>query len=160
MGKGKQSDPITCTFAEPPKETIEVETDGQADLVSETGFSVARPDCFQTDTSDVDELHDSSGAESEKDPPKLIPLCKGSTTFSEVTQQVEEDQSKIPAVSDPEALSASRPLTASERTINRQYFADTTLSISTMGHATVAFIANQVDSILRAMSDETITSSL
>ena len=61
---------------------------------------------------------------------------------------------------DPEALSPSRPLSASARTIIRQQFADTTPSILPMGHATVAFNVNQVDSILRAMSNETITSSL
>ena len=61
---------------------------------------------------------------------------------------------------DPEALRPSRPLSASACTIIRQHFADTTPSILPMGHATVAFNANQVDSILRAVSNETITSSI
>ena len=119
--KASQSDPIVHTITEPPKKTVEVETDGQAALASETGFSVTRPDYFQTDASDVEELLDSSGAETGKDPPKLIHLCKASTTCSEVTQHAEAEQSKIPAMPDPEALRPSRPLSASARTIIRQH---------------------------------------
>ena len=158
--KTSQSDPIARTVTELPKENAENKTDGQIDLASEAGFSSARPDYFQTDTSDVEELLDSSGAETEKEPPKLIPLCNASTTCSEATPQVNADQPKEPAVLDSEALSPSRPLSASARTIIRQHFAETTSCILPIGHATVAFNANQVDSILRAMSNETITSSL
>ena len=158
--KASQSDPIVHTVTEPPKEIVEVETDGQADSISETGFSITRPDYFQTDTSDVEELLDSSGADTVKDPPNLIPLYKASTTCSEVSHQAVREQTKIPPVPDSESLSPIRPFSASARTIIRQHFADTTPSILPMGDATVAFNANQVDSILRAVSNETITSSL
>ena len=52
--KTSQSDPIARTVIELPKENAENKTDGQVDLVSEAGFSSARPDYFQTDTSDVE----------------------------------------------------------------------------------------------------------
>ena len=108
----------------------------------------------------MEDLLDSSGAETEKEPPKLIPLCEASTTCSEVTQQAKADQSKIPGIPDSEGLSPSRPLSASARTVIRQHFADTTPCILPMGHAIVAFNANQVHSILRAVFNETITSLL
>ena len=95
-----------------------------------------------------------------KGPPNLIPLCKVSATCSEVWRQAEIEEAKVPAMPDSESLSPSRPLSASARTLIRQQFADTTPSILPMGHATVAFNANQVDSILRAVANETITSSL
>ena len=159
--KASQSDPVVHTATELPKEIEgEVETDGQAALTSETGFSITQPDYFQTDTSDMEEMLDSSGDETVKDQPNLIPLYKASTTCSEVSQQAEVEQSKIPTMPDPQSVSPSRTLSASARIIIRQHFAHTTPSTLPIGHATVVFNASQVDSILRAVSNETITSSL
>ena len=52
----------------------EGESDRQTNINSETGFSIAKVVYFQTDTSDVEELLDSSGAETAKESPILIPI--------------------------------------------------------------------------------------
>ena len=49
------------------KESPEVETERATDIVSDAGFSVTKADYFQTDTSDIEELLDSSGAETAKE---------------------------------------------------------------------------------------------
>ena len=46
-------------------------------------------DCFQTDTSEVEVLFDSSGAEVPNNQSTLIPLDQGPTTASEVTGNAE-----------------------------------------------------------------------
>ena len=66
----------------------------------------------------------------------------------------------LPDVSSPKLFSSTRPLSASARTLNNQHFSETNPSILPVGHATVAFNQGQVHSILRAVSTETITSSL
>ena len=93
--KASQPDPIVHTVTEPPKELEgEVETDGQANLISETGFSITKPDYFQTDTSDIEELLDSSGAETVKDPPNMIPLYRASATCSKVSHKQRQNKQK------------------------------------------------------------------
>ena len=62
--KASESEPIPQVATGPAdKESPEFETGRTIDIVSEAEFSVTKADYFQTDTSDVDELLDSSGAE-------------------------------------------------------------------------------------------------
>ena len=139
----------------------EVEPDRVTDINSEAGFSAARVDYFQTDTSDVEELLDSSGAETAKESPFLIPIERSSTTGSETNKETEHP---IPAVllyiSSTKPLSPTRPLSASACALINQYFSETNPSVLPVGQATVAFNHGQVHTILRAVSNETLTSSL
>ena len=66
----------------------------------------------------------------------------------------------LPNVFSPKLFSPTRPLSASARTLINQHSSETSPSILPVGHATVAFNQGQVHSILRAVSTETITSSL
>ena len=54
----------------------------QVNLFSESGCSVQRVDYFHTDTTELEELFDSSGAEVPNNRPTLTPLDKGATTTS------------------------------------------------------------------------------
>ena len=118
-------------------------------------------DCFQADTSDVEELLDSSGAETAKESPFLIPIERSSTTLSEVNKETEHPiPAGLPDISTTKHLSPTRPLSASARTLINEYFSETNPSILPVGHATVAFNQGQVQSILRVVSNEALTSSL
>ena len=143
------------------KESPEIEAERATDIVSETGFSVTKAHYFQTDTSDIEQLLDSSGAETAKESLFLIAMETQSATGSEARKETEQLSSAgLPDVSSPKLFSPTRPLSASARTLINQHFSETNLSILPAGHATVAFIQGQVHSILRAVYTETITSSL
>ena len=160
--KVSESEPIPQVATESAdKESHEVEAERATDIVSETGFSATKADYFQTDTSDIEELLDSSGAETAKEPPFLIAIETQSATGSEARKETEQLSSAgLPDVSPPKLFSPTRPLSASARTLINQHFSETNPSILPVGHATVAFNQGQVHSILRAVSTETITSSL
>ena len=160
--KVSESEPIPQVVSESTgKVQPEVEPDHLTDINSEAGFSAARVDYFQTDTSDVEELLDSSGAETAKESPFLIPIERSSTTGSEANKETEHPiPPGLPDISTTKPLSPTRPLSASARTLINQYFSETNPSILPVGHATVAFNQGQVHSILRAVSNETLTSSL
>ena len=160
--KVSESEPIPqVATVSADKESPEVETVRATDIASEAGFSVIKADYFQTDTSDVEELLDSSGAETAKESPFLIMMETQSATGSEARKETEQLSSTgLPDVSSPKLFSPTKPLSASARTLINQHFSETYPSILPVGHATVAFLQGQVHSILRAVSTETITSSL
>ena len=160
--KVSESEPIPqVTTGSRDKESPETEIERGNDAVSEAGFSVTKADYFQTDTSDAEELLDSSGAETIKEPPFLIALDALSSTGTEVHEEAKPSTSaELPNISSPKLFSPTRPLSASARTLINQHFNETNPSILPVGHATVAFNQGQVHSILRAVSTETITSSL
>ena len=62
------------------KESPEVEAERVIDINSEAGFSITKADYFQTDTSDIEELLDSSGAETAEESPLLIAIETQSAT--------------------------------------------------------------------------------
>ena len=143
------------------KESPEVEIERVTDINTEAGFSVTKADYFQTDTSDIEELLDSSGAETAKESPFRIAIETQSATGSEARKETEQLTSAgLPDVSSPKLFSPTRHLSASGRTLINQHFSETNPSILPVGHATVAFNQGQVHSILRAVSTETFTSSL
>ena len=143
------------------KESPEFETGRTTDIASEAEFSVTKADYIQTDTSDNEELLDSSGAETVKQSPFLLTIETESATGSETRKETDQLSSAgLPGVSSPKLFSPTRPLSASARTLINQHFSETNPSILPVGHATVAFNQGQVHSILRAVSTETITSSL
>ena len=160
--KVSESEPIPqVATGSADKESPEVETERMTDIVSEAGFSVTKADYFQTDTSDIEELLDSSGAETAKESPFLIAIEAQSATGSEARKETEQLTSAgLPDDSFPKLFSPTRPLSASARTLINQHFSETNPSILPVGHATVAFNQGQVHSILRAVSTGTITSSL
>ena len=160
--KASESEPIPqVTIGSQDKESPEAEIERGNDAVSEAGFSVTKADYFQTDTSDAEELLDSSGAETVKEPPFLIALDAVSSTGTETHENVKPSTSaELPSTSSPKLFSPTRPLSASARTLINQHFNETNPCILPVGHATVAFNQGQVHSILRAVSTETITSSL
>ena len=141
------------------QESIEVDVELATDIQSEPGFSVTKADYFQTDT--IEELLDSSGAETPKESPFFITMENLSVVESEVPKEAEPSTSAgLPDAPSPKLISPTRPLSASARTLINQHFSETNPSILPVGHATVAFNQGQVHSILRAVSTETITSSL
>ena len=160
--KVSESEPIPQVVSESAdKVALEVESDRLTDINSEAGVSVAKVHFFQTDNSDVEELLDSSGAETAEESPFLILIEKSSTTGSEANKETENSASAgLPVISTIKHLSPTRPLSASARTLINQHFSETNPSILPVGHATVAFNHGQVQSILRAVSNETSTSSL
>ena len=88
--KVSESEPIPqVATGSADKESPEVETERATDIVSEAGFSVTKADYFQTDTSDVEELLDSSGPETAKESPFLITLETQSSTGSEARKETE-----------------------------------------------------------------------
>ena len=160
--KASESEPIPHVATGPAnKESPEFETGRTTDIASEAGFSVTKADYFQTDTSDNEELLDSSGAETVKQSPFLLTIETESATGSETRKGTDQLSSAgLPGVSSPKFFSPTRPLSASARTLINQHFSETNPSILPVGHATVAFNHGKVHSILRAVSTETITSSL
>ena len=160
--KASESEPIPQGGTGPAdKESPAFATERAIDIASEAGFSVTKADYFQTDTSDVEDLLDSSAAETVKESPFLFTIQTQSATVSETRKETEQLSSAgLPDVSSPKLLSPTRPLSASVRTLINQHFSETNPSILPVGHATVAFNQGQVHSILRAVSTETITSSL
>ena len=160
--KASESEPIPqVTTGSQDKESPETEIERGNDAVSEAGFSVTKADYFQTDTSDAEELLDSSGAETVKEPPFLIALDALSSAGTETHENAKPSTSaELPSISSPKLFSPTRPLSASARTLINQHFNETNPCILPVGHATVAFNQGQVHSILRAVSTETITSSL
>ena len=130
----------------------------ELEVGSEVGSSVRRIDCFQTDTSDFGELLDNSGAEPVKEQPVLIPAVFGITVGEESQQSpVPELTGGVPVLTTP---SPSGPISASARTLIRKYVTENTPSILPSGHVTVAFNEEQVQTILPAVSDETVITSL
>ena len=115
-------------------------------------------DYFQTDNSDVEELLDSSGAETTKDPQILVLLDHMSTAGTEVSRETKHTPTG--GVADSKFLSPSRPLSASARFLINQHFAETNPSVLPVGHSTVAFNQGPVHSILRAVSSETLIPSV
>ena len=72
------------------KESPEVETERAIEIASEAGLPVTKADDFQTDSSDVEELLDSSGAETVKESPFLITIETQSATGSEARKETEQ----------------------------------------------------------------------
>ena len=135
------------------KESPEVEAERVIDINSEAGFSITKADYFQTDTSDIEELLDSSGAETAEESPPLIAIETQSATGSEARKETEQLTSAgLPDVSSPKLFSPTRPLSASARTLINQHWSETNPSILPVGQATVAINQGQVHSILRAVS--------
>ena len=82
--KASESEPIPHVATGPAdKECPEIETGRTTDIASEAEFSVTKADYFQTDTSDNEELLDSSGAETVKQSPFLLTIETQSATGSE-----------------------------------------------------------------------------
>ena len=160
--KASESEPTLQVATGPSdKESPGFETERAIDIAREAEFSVTKADYFQTDTSDVEELLDSSGAETVKQSPFLLTIETQSATGSEARKETEQLSSAgLPYVSSPKLFSPTRPLSASAHFLNNQHFSETNPSILPVGHATVDFNQGQVHSILRAVSTETITSSL
>ena len=158
--KVSESDPILQVTGETSnKGSAEEYADLMTDVHSEAGISATKVDYFQTDTSDAEELQDSSGAETLKESPFLIALENLSATGSEVPKEAGLTSSAgLPDATSPKLLSPTRALSASARTLINQHFTETNPSILPVGHATVAFNQGQVHSILRAVSTETLTS--
>ena len=108
--KVSESEPIPQVVSESADNVApEVQSDRLTNINSEAGFSVAKVNYFQTDTSDVEELLDSSGAEIAKEPLLLIPTEKLSTTGSEANNETERSSSVgLPVISTTKPLSPTR----------------------------------------------------
>ena len=140
------------------------ETNNAVDLTevaSEVSFCQRKVDYFQTDTSDIDDLIDSSGAEPTKEQPTLVPMDFRPKLGIETTHSfAPQFTGGMSPVTTPRPPSPSRPLSASARAFIRKYFTESSPTIHPTGHATVAFNEHQVHFVLRAVSDESVITSL
>ena len=132
--KVSESEPIPQVVSESAdKVAPEVDSDRLTDINSEAGFSVAKVEYFQTD-SDVEELLDSSGAETAKESPFLITIERSSSTGSEANKETEHSTSAgLPVISTTKPLSPTRLSSASARTLINKHFSETNPSILQLG---------------------------
>ena len=80
--KVSESEPIPQVATGSADKESPEEAERVTDINSEAGFSVTKADYFPTDTSDIEELLDSSGAETAKESPFLIAIETQSATGS------------------------------------------------------------------------------
>ena len=142
---------ITCTVE--GKETgkdLSLEADPAVSVIS--GHSGHRiPDYFPTDTSEVEELFDSSGAEE--------PTPHHSPTTIRMGALSQTPKGKTPAEATLAIPGLPKKVSASGRTLLRKYFSDNTPVELPSGHSTVAINESQVHTLLRVMTEETMISS-
>ena len=112
------------------------------------------------DTSDVEELLDSSGVDAF--PPITSTMAWDSSAFPEFEGEIryqtghsDTEQEQYSA----KVASSDRQLTVKGRSVIRKYLAAATPVQLPAGHATVAFNEDQVHTILRTIADESVISS-
>ena len=143
------SEPIVVN---PDSSTEKAGPDNDAETISQlqTGPSYA-------DTSDVEELMDSSGVDAFPpvttsmawDPP-AFPEFEGE--FRDETGHSDTEQEQYRA----RVANADRQLTVRGRSVIRKYFTETAPVQLPAGHTTVAFNEDQVHTILRTIADESL----
>ena len=132
----------------------------QLDTASETSGQPRPVDYFPTDISEIDDLFDIAGADTQKQ-------TQAAAVYSDIfgsyennqgvfrdTSDVECTKSELPTVSQP------RQLSAKGRTLIRQCFSETTPTALPMDHLVVAFTESQVQNMLGALADESVLSSI
>ena len=118
------------------------------------------PDYFSTDTSEVEKLFDSSGAE-EPTLHRSLATINMDALSQPVTSlpepQTPEGKTKVDVI--PAIPVVPKQISASGRTLLRKYFSENSPVELPNGHSTVAFSESQVDTLLRVMTEETMISS-
>ena len=135
----------------------------EADLaVSEiSGHSGHRiPDYFPTDTSEVEELFDSSGAEEPTPHHSPTNIRIGALSHPDNgSPEPQTPKSNTPTEAPLAIPGLPKQMSASGKTLLRKYFSDNTPVKLPSGHSTVAFNESQVHTLLRVMTEETMISS-
>ena len=114
---------ILITPDVPTQESATLET--RVDLMSEVSSGQPRVDYFQKNTSDVDDLFDTSGTEMPANQPTFIDLGSESSTNPESIVLPKSGIKEVTMASDkPCPTSFTKQLSASGRTIFRRYFTE------------------------------------
>ena len=150
--KASVSEAISVTLGRP------IGLTGQVDREETASQEEATP--LYGDTTDVEELLDSSGVAAFPPIPRSVTLDSGDFPDLETGYQLEaghsdEEQEAYRA----KLESSDRQLSAKGRTIIRKYFASATPIRLPVGHPTVAFNQEQMHAILRTVADESALSS-
>ena len=117
-------------------------------------------DYFPTDISEIEDLFDIAGADTQKQTQAaavysdIFESNENSQGVFRDTSDVECTKSELPTVSQP------RQLSAKGRTHIRQCFNETTPIALPMDHLVVAFTESQVQNMLGASADESVLSSI
>ena len=144
------------------KDSIEVSDTLQAqlDTASETSRQPQQVDYFPTDISEIEDLIDIAGVDTQKQTQAaavysdIFESNENSQGVCRYTSDVECTKTELPTVSQPKQLSTKG------RTLIRQCFSGTIPIVLPMDHLVVAFTESQVQNMLGALADEYVLSSI
>ena len=160
--KSSESAGLLNTCTDEGKETgkdLSLEADSAVSVIS--GHSGHRiPDYFPTDTSEVEELFDSSGAEEPTPQHSPSTIRVGALSHpGNGSPGPQTPKGNTPAEATLAILGLPKQVSASGRTLLRKYFSDNTPVELPSGHSTVAFNESQVHTLMWVMTEETMISS-
>ena len=110
---------------------------------------------LQTDTSDVDELYESSGVAVDAEQARAtssFPALVGDLHSESGHSDIEQDQYR-------KTLSTPRELSATGKATIRKYFSANKPIDLPIGHRTIAFSETHIHQVLRTIADERVISS-
>ena len=153
----EEQSPDTCPAT--PSEVSDT-LQAQLDTASETSGQPQQLDYFPTDISEIEDLFDIAGADTQKQ-------TQAAAVYSVIFESNENSQGVYRDTSDVECtnselltVSQPRQLSAKGRTLMRQCFSETTPIVLPMDHLVVAFTGSQVQNMLGALADESVLSSI
>ena len=135
------------------------EEEQAADVVKPTGTGLTDPIDYFTETSEFEDLMDSSGVTgpvmswNKRGPVYVQFPTRGNTSSSD------NESAEAPAGCDPGPSQESRRMSVSGRTLLRRYFCEKDPIELPRGHHTIALTEDQMHTVLKTISDETILSS-
>ena len=155
--KASKSEIIT---AAPDVQAAKIELPATLDTVetiSEVSVRHEGPNNYLTDTSEVDDLFDSSGAEIASNRP-YSSVPESEVLPSYVESLLPEPGHQMEELSDPclPSSSALRQLSATGRSVLPKCFSEKVSISLSMDQPTIAFSESQIHQILRTISDETV----
>ena len=139
----------------------EIDVDKPEEEMSETSRFKLKADFFQTDTSEVEDLYDSAGADTTTNKPTLIAptLVDPETARPEGLEEGQNDDisSVVARARLPKGTST---LTVPGRALLKKYFSEAPPVRLPIGHRTLALSEPQVHTLLKVISDEAVATSL
>ena len=136
-----------------------MDVDKPEEEMSETSRFKLKADFFQTDTSEVEDLYDSAGADTTANKPTLI-----ASTFVDPDASGPEDLGggQIDDISSivARARHPKDTLTVPERALLKKCFAEAPPNRLPIGHRTLALSEPQNHTLMKVVSDEAVASSL
>ena len=139
----------------------EMDIDKPDDEMSATSRFKLKADFFQNDTSEVEDLYDSAGANTTTNKPTLI-----APTNVDTDAPSHEDPGGGPFDDIASVVTRARPpkdtstLTVQGRALLKKYFSEAPSVRLPIGHRTLALSEPQVHTLVKVVSDEVVASSL